>query len=196
MMIKKNGGQILLPKDITWLSEIIEVTIQQQKHDGIVEQPFMYVTIRHSDSIHSITDDLWHVDGFSMRIPHIPEQNYIFVKGVGPTEFLDQKISIPSDFDPFKHNIHSFFQKSANEKNIIKGHLNTLYRIDPYCIHRRPSIANLENKTRTFVRISFVPIEIEDDTCFINPLMPKAEKFQRTDIRKKLVDYHECKRVN
>jgi hypothetical protein len=41
---------------------------------------------------------------------------------------------------------------------------------------------------RTFWRVSFVPIEIEDDTCTQNPLLPR-KVHGRSDIRNVLVRY-------
>ena len=53
-------------------------------------------------------------------------------------------------------------------------------------VHRRPS--NTTGKQRTFVRISFIPIEIEDDTCTRNMLFPE-KVYNRKDIREKLINY-------
>jgi len=121
-----------------------------------------------------------------MRVPHPPEQNYIWADCFG-TEVLRQKIELPNDFDPMKHNIHQYFQDQAdaNYTQVLKT--KTLYAIDPYVIHRRPNLPR--SVWRTFFRISFIPIEIEDDTCSINHLIPRKKPYGRKDIRETLVRY-------
>ena len=145
---------------------------------------FWYVTVRNG-LVTSKTDDVWHVDGFSMRTPHVPEQNYLLTNSFG-TQVLDQKIAVPEDFDAFKHNIHQYFQTVADERNTRTLDIDTVHCIDPYVVHRR----NLqsENGYRKFIRISAIPIEIEDDTCVRNPLLP-LKVYGRRDIRLNLVDY-------
>lgn len=178
-----NGFQI--PSQLDWLRGMIRLCDSFQIADDILN-PFVYVTVRHG-IVKSTTDDLWHVDGFSMRVPHIPEQNYILASNHG-TEVLEQDVRIPSDFDPMKHNIHQYFQDVADEKNIKTLEDNTIYRIDPYVIHRRPTVT--AGIMRTFVRVSFIPIEIEDDTCMVNPLIPRPKPYNRSDIRNILQRYH------
>lgn len=139
-----------------------------------VKHPFCYLTIR-KGPVTSVTDDEWHVDGFSQTVTHLPEQNYIWVDDT-PTEYLNGfPIKIPNDFNPNRHNIHKFFQKEINEYNgalpIQYIEPKTLYCMDPYIIHRRPTISN-NSLDRTFVRLSFTPIEIEDVNNTPNPLIP------------------------
>lgn len=155
-----------------------------QYHYGIRTQ-FVYITVR-SGPVVSVTDDLWHVDGFSMRVPHPPEQNYIWSNCHG-TEWLDQEFVLPSDFDPMRHNIHQYFQDRARPENIRVLEPHVLYGIDPYVVHRRPQVP--AGVFRTFFRISFVPIEIEDDTCTVNPYLPREKPYARKDIRERLARY-------
>lgn len=96
-------------------------------------------------------------------------------------------MDLPADFDPFRHNIHNYFQDVAKEENIRTLKERTLYGIDPYVIHRRPSVP--VGTMRTFLRVSFVPIEIEDYTCTDNPLMPRQKPYGRVDFRTTLVRY-------
>lgn len=185
MMVRNrstNGWQI--PGELDWLAPTILACDKLQVSHGI-RNPFVYITVRHGPVI-SETDDLWHVDGFSMRVPHPPEQNYIWSSCFG-TETLPQKMELPADFDPMKHNIHQYFQDRADSRMIHVLRPMTLYAIDPYVIHRRPSLPRTVN--RTFFRISFVPIEIEDDTCTINPLIPRLRPYGRKDIRLSLTRY-------
>lgn len=179
MMVRGlNGTQIVLPFALSWLKNTIEYCDGIQKQHGIHHQ-FIYVTVRHG-LVTSMNDDTWHVDGFSMRYPHLPEQNYIY-SNVNGTEILEQGFNIHPDFDPEKHNIHQYFQDHANGE-VYTLPVNRLFVIDPYIVHRRPQASG----QRTFVRISFVPIEIEDDTCEKNPLMP-SRTYGRKDVRQTLL---------
>ena len=184
MMVRSpwsNGFQI--PPELEWLRYTTEITARIQEQ-VIQPHPFCYVTVR-AGLVKSVTDDQWHVDGFSMRTPHQPEQNYIW-SNCHPTEVLNQRFEIPKDFDPFRHNIHQYFQDRADPANIVTLDSNALYIIDPFVVHRRPTVPVGVN--RCFFRISFVPVEIEDDTCTPNPLLP-ARYYGRDDIRKTLVRY-------
>ena len=66
-----------------------------------------------SGLVTSITDDEWHVDGFSMRVPQVPEQNYIW-SDVYPTEQLWQRFKIPQTFDPKRHTPYQMGMKSQD----------------------------------------------------------------------------------
>lgn len=184
MMVRAPGGDLKIPAELGWLEPTIHLTEAAQAADGI-ECKFVYVTVRHG-IVKTRTDDTWHVDGFSMRTPHIPEQNYVWTSNLG-TEHLDQNINIPEGFDPMKHNIHLYFQDVADDRNIKVLDTNTLWRIDPYVVHRRPQVPH--NTWRTFFRISYIPIEIEDDTCMVNPLIPREKPYGRVDIRRTLQRY-------
>jgi hypothetical protein len=183
-MVKSPTSQFLVPEELAWLQYPLDLSLEQQR---LAEIPvkFVYVTVRHG-LVKSVTDDAWHVDGFSMRVPHTPEQNYAWSSN-HPTQFLNQRIHIPDDFDPLSHNIHTYFQDTADDTNLVEGTAGMLFGFDPYVIHRRPSVP--PGTFRTFFRISFVPIEIEDDTCAINPLMGRSQPYGRRDIREMLVPY-------
>jgi len=173
----------VIPEELKWIEGTVEYLDQfQQSMFG--NHPFVYVTVR-AGEVKSVTDDMWHVDGFSMRVPHLPEQNYVW-SDCYPTELLEQSFSIPEDFDPFKHNLHTFFQDNADESKIYNVKPKRICVFDPYIVHRRPTIP--AGTMRRFFRISFVPVEIEDDTCTPNPLLP-SKVYGRKDIRNVLVPY-------
>lgn len=175
-----------IPEYLEWLAPTICLANDIQEDRGI-RSPYVYVTVRHGIAqTNEFRDDVWHVDGFSMRKAHIPEQNYIWANRSG-TEVLNQEINLPDDFDPFKHNIHQYFQDVAAEKNVAVLDTHVLYGIDPYVVHRRPVVT--AGTQRTFFRISFIPIEIEDDTCMVNPLIPRPRPYGRADIRHQLSRY-------
>jgi len=154
-------GEIRLPKRLSFLKEFIKECRDYQENIIGIHHPFMYLTIRHGE-IKSIRDDMWHVDGFSMRYNHLPEQNYIW-SSHSPTEINEIETDL-SDFDPLLSNIHLRFK----EGNIKTLDSKTIYGLDPYVIHRRPP--NSKGK-RSFVRLSFTPIEIRDINNAINPLI-------------------------
>lgn len=172
-----------LPPELEWIRSVLAQCDEHQRIIG-VNHAFVYITVRNG-LVRSIADDVWHADGFSMRKPHLPEQNYIWCDNNG-TEMLNQIFDIPSDFDPLKHNIHHFFQDMADDNRIIKLQDHRLYQIDPYIIHRRPTLTM--NTMRKFFRISYVPIEIENDDCTQNPLLP-FRHYGLVDIRKQLQRY-------
>jgi hypothetical protein len=188
MMIKHPDYGFKIPSELKWLEPAIYKCTEIQLAN-FVDHPFIYVTVR-SGVVHSETDDLWHVDGFSMKITHAPEQNYIWVDSY-PTEILRQNIQLDSKFDPLKHNIHWYFQDQADDSNVETLKENHIYVIDPYIIHRRPKLKQIQ---RSFIRISFVPVEIQDDTCMQNPLFPEA-KYNTWDIREKLLRFHSTQGV-
>ena len=184
MLIKRPNDQFKIPSQLKWIEHVVDTCYAVQKSLNLANDRFVYVTVRNG-IVKSTTDDMWHADGFSMRVPHVPEQNYVWSNHTS-TEWLDQTFEIPSDFDPLEHNIHQYFDDHAEQKNVKQMPVGSLTMIDPYCIHRRPKLQ--EGTNRKFFRISFVPIEIEDDTCQQNPLLPTGP-YNRDDIRKKLKRY-------
>lgn len=135
-----------------------------------INHSFCYITVRHG-YVKSITDDEWHVDGFSTRISHIPEQNYIWTN-IKLTEYVKKRLKFPKDFNPKKHKIQHYFQNNINENDkIYTFKENCLYCLNPYIIHKR--LKNTEGLFRTFIRISFTPIEIQDINNTLNPILPK-----------------------
>lgn len=173
MLISRPFLGFRVPDEYMWTYPLIEKAYEYQIQNGI-RQPFCYLTIRHG-LVDSQNDATWHVDGFSMNVTHIPEQNYIWVNK-SPTQVIHKSLPFPADFNPFIHNIHSYIQDSIDEsdpktaESIVTLKENSLYVLDPYIIHRRPP--NTDNMQRTLVRISFTPIEIEDCNNTPNPLIP------------------------
>lgn len=196
MLIKKPFEDFKIPEELAWVEPLVlQAHFYQQNIIG-VKHPFCYLTIR-KGKVKSVTDDEWHVDGFSQTITHLPEQNYIWTD-VNPTEYIkNYPITIPRDFNSAKHNIHRFLQKEISE---AKGNVpievmepETLYCLDPYIIHRRPPIT--KGTERTFIRISFCPIEIADVNNTLNPLIPtNYTRDGVKEMRNKLVDYAPNKR--
>lgn len=185
MFIKDMFGEWQIPEEIYWISPMLKLAVDNQKRMGI-RQPFVYVTIRNG-IVDSKTDDDWHVDGFSLGITHLPEQNYIWSNDY-PTEYVEKAFDFPEDFDGNVHNIHSFFQKRIKPEEVMRMQSKVVYGLDPYVVHRRPAEAT--GKNRCFVRISFTPIEIRDKNNSYNPLIPTAYKRDGiVEKRNLLIDY-------
>jgi hypothetical protein len=185
MMVMRDGDPMQVPSELSWLSPMITMAEKNQASIG-VRQPFCYITVRHGE-VTSEQDDEWHTDGFSTRITHLPEQNYIYAN-TSPTEWARQGFYIPSDFNPLVHNLHRYLAARVQEENIRTAVPRMVYAIDPYVLHRRPPVT--AGITRTFVRISFTPIEILDDAHTPNPLLPcRTYGKDGVSIRNKLKEY-------
>lgn len=158
-----------LPDELSWTLPLIEASMRHQ-HDYIgVIHPFCYLTVRHG-LVTSTTDDDWHVDGFSMKVTHLPEQNYLWADSHA-TEVLHAATPLPESFDPLRHNIHSTFGRFVTSTNVVQCHPRNVFVIDPYVVHRRPAVP--AGTHRTFLRVSHVPIEINDTNNTQNPLLPR-----------------------
>ena len=184
-LIKRTFEDLQIPPFLRWCRPMIEQAFAYQEKLGI-NQPFCYITVRHG-IVDSVTDDEWHVDGFSMNVTHLPEQNYIWTDHT-PTEYVVKKIKFPADFNPRVHNIHGFFQDHITNDDVKVMKPMTTYCMDPYVIHRRPT--GTSGKQRTFIRISFTQIEIADKNNTLNPLL--ETNYTRDGIgafRNKLIKY-------
>lgn len=169
MLVSLDGGRsIQMPSSLDWILPIVKYGIVHQSKIK-TGNSFVYVTVRHG-MVATKTDDEWHVDGFSARFPHRPEQNYVWCDK-SPTEWWNKKIELPEDFDGLKHNIHWYFQSQIkNNKHIKKVNPKTVYCFDPYVVHRRnPRTKNIK---RTFIRVSFLPILVADRNNTFNPHIP------------------------
>lgn len=186
MIVKHAHSDFEIPDEISWVTPLLMEAYKFQKEVIKINHLCCYVTIRHG-IVSSHNDDVWHVDGFSTKISHIPEQNYI-ISNCYPTEVAHKAISFPLGFDPLIHNIHSYIQNRISKYDIQNVGIGEMWCVDPYVIHRRPIIPS--GVIRTFVRISFTPIEIMDDNNTPNPLlqMPKYNR-DGVEIRNKLLDY-------
>lgn len=181
-MVVRAGGQYQIPDELDWVMPMMKLAQEHQKSIG-ADHPFVYVTIRHG-IVKSKRDDEWHVDGFSTKVPHTPEQNYIWANQ-DATEYADLNVKIPHDFDPRQHNINHYLEQHVTEA--LKADSNVVYCMDPYILHRRPS--STTGTQRTFVRISFVPIEINDVLNTQNPSMPKLYTTDGLAFRSQLKTY-------
>lgn len=184
MCICDDGINYNIPDELKWLTPLFIEAMTHQLNAVDVEKQFCYITVRHG-LVTSVTDDEWHVDGFSTKISHVPEQNYIWTNSI-PTEYTNVSVKFPDDFDALKHNVNHFLQEHITEE-VKQCKENVLYCLDPYILHRRPSIST--GTKRTFVRISFVPIIIDDVNNTQNPLLPQKYINDGVAFRNKLETY-------
>lgn len=179
MLIRYRDNELQLPEELEWVRPLIEATDKVMADNGLT-MPFTYVTIRHNfETDH--TDEDWHVDGFSMRVSHIPEQNFLW-SNTGGTLFTGSKVLVAANFNPMKHNINtsvSFIKHSAD----VSAAPNGVYSFDPYVFHRAPPYTG---GGRTFVRVSYVPIEIDDVNNTPNPLLLRVVSHNGVAFRKTL----------
>jgi len=189
MLISSQKTGLQLPGNLFWLRPFVHMCMEEQRELGI-EHPYIYLTVRNGNRIFETVDE-WHVDGFAVRYTHLPEQNYIWSNNT-PTQFLLKPHNFPGDFNPMRHNVHSFIQEEHNveEDDVMTGKRDTVYRIDPYVIHRAQ--ASSVGATRCFVRVSFVPIEIQDCNNTPNPALPTIAWSADgvNDFRNQLENYH------
>ena len=184
MPIRAEGHDSGLPAELEWVRGMYTTAVKHQQSLG-TDHPFCYITVRHG-KVESQKDDEWHVDGFSMKISHIPEQNYIWCSQVG-TEYVPLKVKFPQDFDPLIHNIHWYLQRYVDLEQVASCETGVVYCLDPYLLHRRPPTTG--GMERTFVRISFVPIEINDVNNTQNPALFRDYTQYGVILRNKLVEY-------
>lgn len=175
------SNKIHLPYEILFTKDfILNQIVYHNQHYSINKKCFIYLTIRTSDGDYYYkTAKIWHVDGFQgSRISrHIPEQDIIW-SNINPTEFLMQPFFI-NEIDCSKYDIADYFDRNANG-SVYSGVENGIYLITPYNIHRVTKKCNSEK--RIFIRLTFSPIEIEDPTNTINPMI-RTDFPPRRDVR-------------
>ncbi len=167
MCVCSDGNNFKIPNELNWIKPLLIEALTHQKNVINADKQYCYITVRH-DRVSTVTDDEWHVDGFSTRIPHVPEQNYIWSNTIS-TEYTNISVEFPEDFDPLVHNVNTFLQEHIST-DIVQCKEKVMYCLDPYILHRRPPDST--GKMRTFVRISFVPVVIDDVNNTPNALLP------------------------
>jgi hypothetical protein len=184
MPIMVDGENYKIPYELFWLTEAITDAIEYQRDVIGIKHTFCYVTVRHG-IVASATDDEWHVDGFSTKISHIPEQNYIICDHT-PTEYVTGAVKFSDRFDSNKHNVNEYLESAFEDTEVHIQSIppNVMTVMDPYILHRRPHCT--AGVMRTFARISFVPIEINDINNTQNPELPRTYTNDGVKTRNKL----------
>lgn len=169
MPIQYRGGDILLPKEYEWVRPMVEsaraiLSLRRLRYN------FTYLTVRKYVDVGQTAEEP-HFDGFSMRVSHIPEQNFVWSETKG-TEYFVGRYYLPEGFHPMLHNINKCICLPEDEDGgWWEAKPSELIQFDPYVLHKAPVS---DNKNRVFVRVSFVPIEIDDVNNTQNPLLPRT----------------------
>ena len=180
MLVRYRDDELQLPEELEWVRPLITATDKVMTDNELV-MPFTYVTVRHNfETDH--TDEDWHVDGFSMRVSHIPEQNFLW-SNTGGTLFAGRAARVAANFDPMKHNINTSVKFIGTGADISAAP-NGVYSFDPYVFHKAPTYTG---EVRTFVRVSYTPIEIDDVNNTPNPLLPRAVTRRGVEFRNTLI---------
>lgn len=186
LLIKQPGSDFVIPDTIAQMQPFIANCATYQKaHFPDFEDRFVYLTVR-SGPLLSNREDEFHADGFQgISVPrHIPEQNYIWCDKF-PTLFAMQPYFV-EDLDPAVHNFHSYFNAHTDRNNVYAVRERGTYIMDPFHVHARQTMP--EDTERAFIRLTFSPVEIRDDTNMVNKWLPRGP-YNRNDIRNRLVDY-------
>lgn len=179
MLVRYRDGELQLPEELEWVRPLIIAADKVMLDNGLV-MPFTYVTVRHNfETDH--TDEDWHVDGFSLRVSHIPEQNFLW-SNTGGTLFTGKRVLVADNFNAMKHNINTSVKFIGTGADISAAP-NGVYSFDPYVFHKAPPYTG---KGRTFVRISYTAIEIDDVNNTPNPLLPRVVTRRGVEFRNTL----------
>lgn len=191
LLIRENNSHanIYLPNELLPLKNFILDNVNyHRKFYSVNKDCFIYITIRTCsyDELFYKDSSLWHIDGFQgSRIKrHIIEQD-IFWCNKNPTQFLLQPMFCEY-LDPSKHDINDFFEKEAKENFLVNTFSDKIYLATPYNIHR-VNKSPFEGK-RVFIRLNFSPVEIEDNTNTVNPMLERTYP-PRKDVRDFLREY-------
>lgn len=130
----------------------------------------------------------WHVDGLQgVRIaPHGTEHSWIWGDAL-PAQYCPQPFFL-NHLDSVRHNMFDEMYKQAREENVLERFSNRVYLIDPYVVHRA-QLAKV-GCWRTFARITFSDIELEDPANTINLSLASAQDYpDRIEVRDRLYSY-------
>jgi hypothetical protein len=187
MLVKtKYSDEFKIPDELKYLeSEILRLWELDKELTGI-RNSWCYITVR--SGVAEGNSDEFHFDGGSMRVDLIPERNYVWVNKFG-IEYKLGSVKYPDDFDPMKHNMFTFAEESVTDRRVWESATNQWILLTPFCLHRRNPESN--GHERTFIRVSFVDIEVRDVRCTQNSLLP-TEAYGRDPVktfRDKLTNY-------
>lgn len=191
MLIVRAGQRLLmLPSECAWVQPLVDLALAALPPNVNWLSTYGYLTIRNG-IVRSVTDDQWHVDGFSTRVSHLPELNFVWTD-CHPTEYVTGPVEFPNDFDPQKHNVNPYLARRLSTRSIRSLEARTVYAMDPYILHRRPTVS--EGIRRCFVRLTFAHVEIDDINNTFNSLLPTDyHRDGVRDVRDLLLDY-DCAR--
>jgi hypothetical protein len=186
MLLRPKYGEFHIPENLSWMRDRIHGLARMDRAITGISNSWCYITVR--SGMPFPTTDEWHFDGGSLRVELIPERNYIWCSKFG-VQYKLGSVEYPDDFDPVKHNLFTYASKQVEEEPVHTAKEKTWYLLSPFCLHRRDPASNGHH--RTFIRVSFIDIEVRDVRCTPNPLFP-TEAYNRDPVasfRDRLVDY-------
>lgn len=185
LLIRMNdsNGPVILPKELSWLKTFVSDNINyHRQHYAVNKDAFIHLTVRMTtyEDLYYKEAGLWHIDGFqgARDARHIPEQDILWCDTC-PTEFTLQPFFV-NGLQPERHNLSLFLQENAQEQYKVSAKAKSLYLMTPYNVHRFVPVPF--DGIRTFVRLTFSPVEIEDPTNTPNPGLPRTYPYRR-DVR-------------
>lgn len=174
----KYTRRLSLPIWLGWLRESIEAAARVDAEQTGIRHSWCYVTVRHG-IVRSATDDEWHFDGASFRSDTIPERNYCYADH-SHMEYRLGAVDIPEGFDPLRYDLSDIAARRTEGRPVHRVPAGRWVRVLPTCLHRRPP--HTTGTRRTFVRVSFIDVEIRDMNNTANPLLP-APAWGRDPVR-------------
>ncbi len=187
MLVMRSGQRVLrLPTECEWTWPLACRALENLSSGVDWLETFAYLTIRNG-LVTSTTDDEWHVDGFSTRVPHLPELNFVWADNY-PTECVTGPVEFPKEFDPRRHNVNTFLARRLGSNMIEEFAPKTVYAVDPYVLHRRPAVP--AGVRRCFVRLTLAHVEIDDVHNTPNSVLPTSyTRDSVRDFRNHLLDF-------
>lgn len=189
--IKTAGsGVVVLPSELAPLRPLVQHVCEIEQHAGPFQDFWCHISFERTEvqaGQHQRVPG-WHVDGFQgPRLPaHRAEHSYLWADA-HPTEYCLQPFFV-SHLDAGRHNIFAALEQQAHPGPVYAGLPHHVYLIDPYCVHRSPLLP--EAGTRSFCRITFTELELEDADNTRNLSLDAAQAYApRLDVRNRLHAY-------
>jgi hypothetical protein len=191
--IKFPGTAYLIPQELKAFFPLIrrvaeyEAGVNQRHDDCCVHITIDKSTVKEGET-HRYPG--FHGDGvqgakFSQK-SYLPIEHSYILTSSPPTEFCIQPFFF-RHLNDAKHNIFHEMELQVRECNIYKTLPWHLYLIDPYMVHRTPTIKTATE--RLFVRITYAYSELLNPHNTVNPHFGEQEYEPRHDIRKFLTTY-------
>lgn len=191
--IKISGSrEVVLPSELAALRPLIRHVCELEAHAApeMFENFWCHVSFERTEVTPGLTQRVpgWHVDGFQgVRVPrHRIEHSYLWSDGQ-PTQYCLQPFYL-SHLDPGRHNVFAEMQAQAREVNAVAGFPEHVYLVDPYLVHRSPTL--VQGGWRSFARVTFTQTELEDPGNTRNESLGASQDYPaRIDARDRLHAY-------
>ena len=194
MPIKYPDTDYKIPKELEPYHVLIQRVAEYEKGFNHLDHgQFVHITIdrSHVKANTSHRYPGFHGDGVQgtkfSQDQYLPIEHSYIVTSEPPTEFCIQPFFL-NHLNDARNNIFHEFEMQARESNIYGTIPWHLYLIDPYMVHRTPTIT--KDTDRLFVRITYAYSELMNPHNTKSPLFPEHQDYdKRHDIRKFLTTY-------